>query len=110
MIVVGVWVPVPFPPFVIEGPSGPIDLGPQHAESFADAATAASVKVTALGPIAANNIPPDADAGGPYSGNEGTPTQFDGTATTSVCRTPDGADVDRYLGTSDAESFKLQKK
>ncbi len=38
-----------------------------------------------LGPILANNIPPNTVAGGPYGGNEGSPIQFDGSGTTSVC-------------------------
>ena len=85
---VGGWVPVPFPPFVIEsGTLVAIDIGPQHAASFDADATDATTKVSALGPIAANNIPPSTDAGGPYSGSEGTPIHFDASATTSVCGT-----------------------
>jgi hypothetical protein len=38
-----------------------------------------------LGPILANNIPPNTVAGGPYSGDEGQAIQFDGSGTTSVC-------------------------
>ena len=38
-----------------------------------------------LGPVLANNIPPTVDAGGPYSGNEGSPITFNGTGTTSPC-------------------------
>ncbi len=38
-----------------------------------------------LGPVLANNIPPGANAGGPYSGVEGTPITFNGTGSTSVC-------------------------
>ena len=38
-----------------------------------------------LGPILANNIPPNTDAGGPYGGDEGQPIHFDGSGTTSVC-------------------------
>jgi hypothetical protein len=38
-----------------------------------------------LGPILANNVPPNTVAGGPYSGNEGAPIQFDGSGTTSIC-------------------------
>ena len=81
----GGWIPVPFPPFVIESPTAPIDLGPQHPESFTQGVSDPTVKVSALGPIAANNIPPSTDAGGPYSGQEGTPIQFDASGTTSVC-------------------------
>jgi PKD repeat protein len=38
-----------------------------------------------LGPVLANNVPPSANAGGPYSGVEGTPVTFNGGASTSVC-------------------------
>jgi hypothetical protein len=38
-----------------------------------------------LGPVLANNVAPVPNAGGPYSGVEGTPITFDGTASTSVC-------------------------
>jgi hypothetical protein len=38
-----------------------------------------------LGPVLANNVAPTADAGGPYSGVEGTPITFNGTGSTSVC-------------------------
>jgi hypothetical protein len=38
-----------------------------------------------LGPVQANNVPPLADAGGPYAGVEGTPITFDGTGSSSVC-------------------------
>jgi hypothetical protein len=38
-----------------------------------------------LGPVLANNIAPTVNAGGPYTGVEGTPVTFDGTGSTSVC-------------------------
>jgi PKD domain len=38
-----------------------------------------------LGPVLANNIAPSVDAGGPYSGVEGTPVAFDGSGSTSAC-------------------------
>ncbi len=41
-----------------------------------------------LGNVAANNIPPTVDAGGPYSGNEGSPIQFNGTGSSSICGFP----------------------
>ena len=42
-----------------------------------------------LGTLAKNNIPPVANAGpAPYSGNEGAPIQFDGSASSSVCGFP----------------------
>jgi hypothetical protein len=86
-ITVGLWLPNPItgiPAF--KGPGVTLDLGSQHTESFGQDVANASTKVTALGAIAANNIPPDADAGGPYVGKlEGVPVQFDGTGTTSIC-------------------------
>jgi hypothetical protein len=38
-----------------------------------------------LGPVLANNIAPTVDAGGPYSGNEGSPIQFSAAGSTSPC-------------------------
>lgn len=38
-----------------------------------------------LGPVLPNNVAPSPDAGGPYSGVEGTPVQFDGSGSTGVC-------------------------
>jgi hypothetical protein len=86
-ITVGVWVPNPItvvPAF--KSPGVLLDLGSQHTESFAQDVSDATTKVTALGQIAANNVPPDADAGGPYEDKlEGIPVQFNGTGTTSIC-------------------------
>ncbi len=56
------------------GPSSPVTM---HL-------TAPSNQVD-LGPILANNVPPNTVAGGPYSGLEGSPIQFDGSGTTSIC-------------------------
>ncbi len=85
-ITIGVWVPNPItvvPAF--KSPGVTIDLGPQHAESFAQDVADGTAKVSALGQIAANNVPPSTDAGGPYGGQEGKPIPFDGSGTTSVC-------------------------
>jgi len=38
-----------------------------------------------LGPVLANNVPPTANSGGPYSGNEGSPVSFDGSGSSSIC-------------------------
>jgi hypothetical protein len=38
-----------------------------------------------LGPVLPNNVAPTVDAGGPYSGNEGSPIQFDASGSTSPC-------------------------
>jgi PKD repeat protein len=45
----------------------------------------AADKQVDLGPVLANNVPPSANAGGPYEGVEGTPITFDGTGSSSVC-------------------------
>ena len=42
-----------------------------------------------LGSLLANNLPPKASAGGPYSGTVGVPIAFDGTRTTDVCGVPE---------------------
>jgi len=88
-IKVGFWLPNPItvvPAF--KGPGVNIDLGSQHEESFAQNVEDSSTQTTDLGTIAPNNIPPNADAGGPYTGKlEGVPVQFDGSATTSICGT-----------------------
>ena len=41
-----------------------------------------------FGNVLANNIPPVANAGGPYSGNEGSPIQFTGSGSSSFCGIP----------------------
>jgi hypothetical protein len=41
-----------------------------------------------MGPVQANNIPPVANAGGPYSGDEGSPVSFNGSGSTSICGEP----------------------
>jgi PKD repeat protein len=41
-----------------------------------------------LGNVQANNIPPTVSAGGPYSGNEGSPVTFDGSGSSSICGFP----------------------
>jgi PKD repeat protein len=41
-----------------------------------------------MGAVQHNNIPPIADAGGSYSGNEGSPITFDGSASSSICGFP----------------------
>jgi hypothetical protein len=38
-----------------------------------------------LGPVLPNNIAPSVDAGGPYSGVEGTPVSFDASGSTGAC-------------------------
>ena len=41
-----------------------------------------------MGAVQANNIPPTVDAGGPYTGNEGSPISFDGSGSSSICGFP----------------------
>jgi PKD repeat protein len=41
-----------------------------------------------LGPLAKNNVPPVVDAGGSYSGSQGSPVTFDGSGSSSVCGFP----------------------
>lgn len=84
-IEIGAWLPIPVPPFAVEGPTVSFDLGPQHAESFDRNLSDATTKVSPLGQIAANNVPPDANAGGSYTGNEGTAVAFSALASTSIC-------------------------
>jgi len=41
-----------------------------------------------LGQVEKNNIPPTANAGGPYAGNEGNPITLDGSGSSSICGFP----------------------
>jgi PKD repeat protein len=41
-----------------------------------------------LGAVQKNNVPPAVAAGGPYSGNEGSPVTFDGSGSSSICGFP----------------------
>lgn len=41
-----------------------------------------------MGDVLANNVPPTANAGGPYSGNEGSPITFNGSGSSSICGFP----------------------
>jgi hypothetical protein len=41
-----------------------------------------------MGNVQPNNVPPVANAGGPYSGNEGSPITFDGSGSSSICGFP----------------------
>jgi hypothetical protein len=41
-----------------------------------------------LGAVQKNNVPPTVDAGGPYSGNEGSAVTFDGSGSSSICGFP----------------------
>jgi hypothetical protein len=87
-ITIGAWITVPFPPFIIEADVASFDVGAHPTVSVAEDLVDPATHETALGAIKANNVPPDADAGGNYSGNEGQPIQFDGSATTALCGPP----------------------
>jgi PKD repeat protein len=41
-----------------------------------------------MGAVQHNNIPPSVDAGGSYSGSEGSPVTFDGSGSSSICGFP----------------------
>ena len=41
-----------------------------------------------LGAVQKNNVPPTANAAGPYAGNEGSPITFDGSGSSSICGFP----------------------
>ena len=84
---VGLEAPSIVPPFPeVDVPFGTpsIDMG----------TTSGSVAMTGggatfdLGAVQQNNIPPVANAGGPYAGNEGSPITFDGTGSSSICGFP----------------------
>jgi hypothetical protein len=87
-IEIGAWIPNPFFPIgppAFEGPTASFDVGPQHEESFDQDLTDASTIVSGLGSIAANNVPPNADANGPYAGLEGVAIVFSAAGSTSIC-------------------------
>jgi hypothetical protein len=89
---VGVAIPNPLFPFPDPNPDDALlypsfetptfDIGPPIVGSIDMMGDPTSFS---MGPVQANNIPPTVDAGGPYSGIEGSPIHFDGTGTTSVC-------------------------
>jgi len=87
-ILVGTWLAIPIPPFVIESPF--VTTTPIPADAFVTQALRdATSKVVTFGAIKANNVPPVADAGpAPYSGNEGSPIHFDGSASSALCGPP----------------------
>ncbi len=84
---VGAEIPNPLPPF------NEID-GSFATPSIHMGTTTGSVAVTGsgasfdLGAVQANNVPPVANAGGPYAGNEGSPISFDGSGSSSICGFP----------------------
>src|SRR3984957_6573942 len=84
---VGLETPTPVivePEIDIPFASPSIDLG-SVSSTMALSAAGASFD---LGNVLANNVPPVANAGGPYSGNEGSPIVFDGSGSSSICGFP----------------------
>jgi len=83
-------VPDPFnpPTFITEldvsfaTPSIPVDTGTTSITMNGTDAT------FDMGAVQHNNIPPVVNAGGPYSGNEGSPITLDGSGSSSVCGFP----------------------
>jgi PKD repeat protein len=70
------------------GIGGEITTGPLVSSTGADLgpiSLSAPEQQVDLGPVLANNVPPTSNAGGPYSGVEGTPITFNGTGSSSVC-------------------------
>jgi PKD repeat protein len=77
----------------------PIVPGWEHEVAFDTASipldsVSSSIEMTGpgvmfdMGAVLPNNIPPIADAGGPYTGNEGSPITFDGSGSSSICGAP----------------------
>jgi PKD repeat protein len=76
----------------IEGPDITIAQVPNAAVPLAMGLSSGNSDTLTLGTLQANNQPPVADAGGgathTYSGNQGSPITFDGSASSSVCGFP----------------------
>ena len=77
----------------------PIIPGLEHEVAFASPtipldSVSSSIAMTGpgvtfdMGAVQANNVPPIADAGGPYTGDEGSPITFDGSGSSSICGFP----------------------
>ncbi len=104
---------VPFPPFdfvFVTLFGGPVKTVDTPDADLALPITAPDKSVV-LGTIAKNNIPPVVDAGpSPYSGDQGSPIQFDGSGSSSVCGFPtlrwDFSDGGVAFGKSPTHTFK----
>jgi PKD repeat protein len=84
---VGLEAPSIVPPFNEEDASfgtPSIDMG----TTTGSVAMAGSGATFDIGAVQANNVPPVANAGGPYTGNEGSPISFDGSGSSSICGFP----------------------
>ena len=84
-VVTGIWTPTLDPPFIEKTGLVSVPLGALASDEFDAFASDGSTQIAELGEILPNNVPPVADAGGPYAGNEGQPIQFDGSGTTALC-------------------------
>lgn len=88
-ISIGVWIPIPIPPFVVDGSFATIPVGLPAASSIDQFLLDATSQVTDLGIIKPNNVPPVADASlSPSSGVEGSPIHLDGSASSALCGPP----------------------
>jgi hypothetical protein len=76
--------PVPFDVGIFGGDLGSV-TNPTHGISLPLSAPDQSID---FGTLAKNNVPPVVVAGGPYSGNEGSPIAFDGSGSSSICGFP----------------------
>lgn len=77
--------PDPFDPVIYIGFASPtIDLGSSSGDITVSGAGASFD----MGAVQKNNIPPTVNAGGAYSGNEGSPIAFDGSLSSSICGFP----------------------
>ena len=84
---VGGEIPNPLPPFNELDASFATPTIPLSTNST-DIAMSGTVAPFDMGAVLHNNIPPTADAAGPYAGNEGSPISFDGTGSSSLCGFP----------------------
>jgi hypothetical protein len=77
-------VPFPAPEVDVSFATPTIDLGTTPG-SISMSAPNASFD---MGNVLPNNVPPTADPGGPYTGDEGSPITFNGTGSSSICGFP----------------------
>jgi PKD repeat protein len=88
-ISIGAWIPIPIPPFLVDGSFATVPIGSPATASVDYGLIDVASQVSALGIVKPNNVPPAADAGAsPYAGAEGSPIQFDGSATSALCGPP----------------------
>ena len=85
---VGAELPNPLPPFNEIDISAYTETDNLPGTSSGTLAMTGSGATFDMGAVQANNIPPVANAGGPYNGNEGSPISFDGSGSSSICGFP----------------------